>query len=54
MPELTFLQFREIDKLIHNNDETEHEYYGNSIKYKIEFIIVRELENLTEYLKKKI
>ena len=50
-PECTYLQFRELEKLIHNNSETEHEYYGNSTDYRVEYIVVSELEKLIEYLK---
>jgi len=45
-PKVTYLQFRKIEKLIHDNFETEHEYYGNSTDYKIEYIILSELEEL--------
>jgi hypothetical protein len=47
-PEITFLQFREIEKLIHTNEETEYEYYGNSTDFKIEYIILSELISALE------
>lgn len=43
-PDLTYLQFREIEDLVHTNEETQHEYYGNSTDYKVEYIILSELE----------
>lgn len=49
-PEITFLQFREIEKLIHTNEETELEYYGNSTDFKIEYIILSELISVLENL----
>lgn len=50
-PDITFLQFREIENLIHTNEETEYEYYGNSTDYKIEYIILSELINFLETIK---
>jgi len=43
-PNITYLQFKKIESLIHTNEETQHEYYGNSTDYKIEYIILSELE----------
>ena len=42
-PDITFLQFREIEKLIKTNSETEYEYYGNCTDFEIEYIILSEL-----------
>jgi len=42
-PKITYLQYREIERLIHDNTETKYEYYGNSEDYKIEYIILSEL-----------
>ena len=42
-PDVTFLQFRELNDLIHTNRETQYEYYGNSDDYEIEYIILSEL-----------
>lgn len=47
-PDLTYLQFREIEDLVHTNEETEYEYYGNSTDYRIEYIILSELEAALE------
>ena len=49
-PDITFLQYREIEELVHTNEETDREYYGNSTDYKIEYIILSELEALLEKL----
>jgi len=42
-PDISFLQFREIEDLIHTNHETKYEYYGNSENYEVEYIILSEL-----------
>lgn len=49
-PDITFLQFREIEKLIHTNSETEYEYYGNSTEFEIEYIILSELYSFIDGL----
>lgn len=43
-PNITFLQYKKIDKMIHTNEETDREYYGNSTDWKVEYIILSELE----------
>lgn len=48
-PDITFLEFRMIEGLIHDNSETEYEYYGNSTDWKIEYI---KLSDLYEALEK--
>ena len=45
-PKITYLQYKKIQKLIHSNEHTEWQYYGNSTDYKIEYILLPELENL--------
>lgn len=42
-PNISFLQFREIEKLIQSSQKTEWEYYGNSTDFEIEFIVLSEL-----------
>jgi hypothetical protein len=49
-PDITFLQFREIEKMIHTNSETEYEYYGNSTEFEIEYIVLSELYAFLEGL----
>lgn len=44
-PNVTYLQYKDIEKLIHTNSETEYEYYGNSSDFSVEYIILSELEN---------
>lgn len=43
-PNITYLKYKQISKLIHTNEETEHEYYGNSTDWKVEYIILSDLE----------
>jgi hypothetical protein len=46
-PNITFLEYREISELIHDNSERdEGDYYGNCKDWKIEYIILSELYNL--------
>ena len=55
MPTITYLQFKEIEKLIHTNDETEYEYYGNCTDYEIKYVILSELiRKLEEFQNKNI
>ena len=42
-PDITFLEFREIERLIHNNSETEYETYGNHTDFEIEYIVLSDL-----------
>lgn len=48
MPNITYLQFKEIDSLIHSEEESENEYYGNCTDYKVEYIVLSELCKLLE------
>jgi len=45
-PNITYLQYKDIEKLIHTNSEVEYEYYGNSEEFSVEYIILSELEEL--------
>jgi hypothetical protein len=47
-PNITYLQYKMVNKLIHTNNETQYEYYGNSTDYEIKYIILSELEKLLE------
>jgi hypothetical protein len=49
-PNITFLQYKKIERLIYNNEETEYEYYGNSTDWKVEYIILSDLEKLLSEL----
>ena len=42
MPNISFLQFREIENLIKSSQKTDWEYYGNSTEFEIEFIVLSE------------
>lgn len=48
-PSITYLQYKKISSLIHTNEETEREYYGNDRDWLIQYIILSELE---EFLNK--
>lgn len=48
-PDLTYLQFKEIDSLIiDSTDNGRYEYYGNQTTYEMKMIV---LDDLIEYLK---
>lgn len=51
-PDITFLQYKKIEEMIHSNEETEYEYYGNSTDWKVEYIILSELEVFLDNIKK--
>jgi hypothetical protein len=44
-PNITYLQYKKINNLIHDNSECYYEYYGNSTDYKVQYIILSELED---------
>lgn len=46
-PNVTYLQYKQIESMVQNNEDTSRDYYGNSSEYKCEYIILSELE---EYL----
>jgi hypothetical protein len=45
-PSISYLQYKEITKLLNDSDRSEDEYYGNSTEWKCEFIILSKLEDL--------
>jgi len=47
-PNITYLQYKKIEAMVHTNKETKWEYYGNSSDWHVEYIILSELE---DYLK---
>ncbi len=49
-PEISYLEYKEVEKLIHSNTETDWEYYGNCTDYEIEYIILSDLYKLLEKL----
>lgn len=48
VPKLSFIQYKDIEKLIRYHEYTEHEYYGNYNDFKRKYIVIQELYN---YLK---
>jgi hypothetical protein len=50
LPNITYLQFKGIERLKHTNIETECEYYGNSTEYEIEYFILEDLYNYLDTL----
>jgi len=48
MPNISFMQFREVEKLIKSTEETDWEYYGNCTNFDIEYIILEDLERLLQ------
>lgn len=44
-PNITYLQYKEIDKLWNDSDYSENEYYGNSTDWQIEFMRLSVLED---------
>jgi hypothetical protein len=45
-PDISFLQFRQlVSRYLKTNQETEHEYYGNSTEWEVEYILISDFEN---------
>jgi hypothetical protein len=51
-PNITYLQFKKIEEIIHDNFKSEWEYYGNSTDWKIEYIKLSDLYALITALNK--
>jgi hypothetical protein len=49
-PQITFLQFRQLERLIQHSDDGYSDYYGNSTKYALK---VLPLEDLWRFLSEK-
>jgi len=47
-PNISYLQYKQIEQLIDYNEYEENEYYGNSTDWKIEFIQTSKLYELLE------
>lgn len=45
-PNVTYLEYKKIQKLIQDNNETEYEYYGNRTDYRVRWIVLEDLINL--------
>ena len=50
MPSLTYLQFKEIEKLVNYSEETDWEYYGNYTEFGVNYIELSSLINKLESL----
>ena len=50
VPNITLLNFKKVEKLIHSDVETEREYYGNTNDYRVKYVILEELYKLLEKL----
>lgn len=48
-PNISYLCYKQIEKLIHTNEETEYEYYGNSNDFLVKYIILSELISLLDH-----
>lgn len=42
-PQITYLQFKELEKLIQSNEDTEWEYYGNRTDFMVKYISVNDI-----------
>lgn len=49
-PKISYLQYKSISRLIHSNEETDWNYYGNTDDWYCEYIILSELEKFIEQL----
>lgn len=47
-PNITYLEYKEIEKLINSNSKTQYEYYGNSKDIEVEYIILSDLYKLLD------
>lgn len=48
MPNISYLQFRQIERIVQTNQDTDEHYYGNSTDYMVEYIILSELLTLLD------
>lgn len=48
-PDINYLLYKEIEKCIHTNEETEHEYYGNSTDWVVEYIKMSDILRIINY-----
>jgi len=49
-PNITYLDYKELDKLVKKSSETQWEYYGNCTKWDITFIELSKLEKFLNHL----
>lgn len=50
-PKISYLQYKKIQELVHDSEKSDWEYYGNSTDWRIEYILLSELETLLENIK---
>jgi len=41
-----YLQYKEIERLMRDNTDSDCDYYGNSTDYLVEYVVLSELEKL--------
>lgn len=46
VPQISYLQYKEVEKLIRESDYNDYHYYGNYDEYSVKFIVLSELEEL--------
>ena len=49
-PNISYLNYKKIDTLIHTNEETDWEYYGNCTEYRVKYIKLKQLETFIQNL----
>jgi len=47
-PDLSYLDYKGVEKLVQSTDYTDHEYYGNCTDFEIKYLV---MEDLIHYLK---
>jgi hypothetical protein len=47
-PDISYLQYRELEGLVETNHDTQYEYYGNSTDYEVRFIPLSKLGEFLE------
>ena len=50
-PDISYLGYKKVMKLVRTNEDTCPEYYGNSRDYMVKYIVLKDLEDLLESFK---
>lgn len=50
VPSISYLQYKQIEKLVRSAYHTDHEYYGNSTDFEIKYVVLSELLSALEKL----
>ena len=53
-PNITVLELRQLESMIHNSNKTVYEYYGNSHEYEITYIRLSVVEDFCNKLEEKL